>query len=386
MNFLYVKTKGSVSDLPDAIEELGHHVSRLENVIYDGTDLDANVSFNPIEEALNNTYFDFVITFLYHPYISNICENHHVIYLSIIYDSPLISIFHGSIYNKCNRIFVFDSAFYERLQAIDVSHSYYIPLGISIARPSALQITNSDNNKFSADISFVGSLYENNMYNDCSKLLPEPVLNEFNTYLMSNLCKWENTRPWPILSNEITDFFLRNASDLGSLKHFEMPPEMYLGIMLLSYKLGEMERITLLNMLNESFDLKLYTGSSSPHISSINNMGFVDYFSELGKVFSLSKINLNSTLPCIETGVPQRILEIMSYGGFVLTNYQKDLEDFCEIGKDLVTFSSIEECKEKATYYLNHESERIAIAQNGLNLVQNNYTYKNLITKMLALV
>ena len=167
------------------------------------------------------------------------------------------------------------------------------------------------------------------------------------------------------------------------MKPFEMPPAMYLGILFLCRKLGEMERITCLNTLAEQFSVDLYTGSKSDQIGHLNLHPSVNYYTELGRVYHFSKINLNITLPSIETGAPLRIFDIMSYGGFVLSNYQKDFDTLFTPGKDIAVFHDLEELKEQAAYYLSHEEERMAVAARGYQTVNRLYTYEHQLQKML---
>ena len=92
-------------------------------------------------------------------------------------------------------------------------------------------------------------------------------------------------------------------------------------------------------------------------------------------VFAASRINLNLTLRSIHSGIPLRVLDCMACGGFVLTNWQPEIEDiFCE-GEDIVTFKSLQECMDKTAYYLQHEEERQRIAAAGQNKVREVFSY-----------
>ena len=104
------------------------------------------------------------------------------------------------------------------------------------------------------------------------------------------------------------------------------------------------------------------------------------------KVFHLSKINLNMTIKPIQTGLPLRIFDIMGCGGFVMTNYQSEIEDLFEIGTDLETYASLDELIEKCDFYLKHDDIRTKIAQTGYNKVLNHHTYQHRITEMLKMV
>jgi len=67
----------------------------------------------------------------------------------------------------------------------------------------------------------------------------------------------------------------------------------------------------------------------------------------------------------------------MAVGGFCLTNYQSELEDYFEIGRDIEAFHNLGELKEKIEYYLKHEEARVRIAMNGYKKVRKYHTYRN---------
>jgi spore maturation protein CgeB len=105
-------------------------------------------------------------------------------------------------------------------------------------------------------------------------------------------------------------------------------------------------------------------------------MGPANTLTEMPKIFHLSKINLNFSIKPIKTGLPLRIWDILGCGGFLMTNYQQEIPQYFEIGKDLETFGSDTELLEKTAYYLSHEEERIQIAANGYHKVKELHTWK----------
>ena len=52
-------------------------------------------------------------------------------------------------------------------------------------------------------------------------------------------------------------------------------------------------------------------------------------------------------------------------GSFYITHDNPDLQLVYEVGKEIVTYQTIEECVEKVRYYLRHDKEREAIAMAG---------------------
>ena len=92
-------------------------------------------------------------------------------------------------------------------------------------------------------------------------------------------------------------------------------------------------------------------------------------------VFKCSKINLNITLRTIRHGIPQRVLDIMGCRALALTNYQEDVLQYFEDGKELLLYSSVEEAADKCKYYLSHETEAEKIRQNGYKAVRDQFSY-----------
>ncbi len=101
------------------------------------------------------------------------------------------------------------------------------------------------------------------------------------------------------------------------------------------------------------------------------------------KVFLFSKINLNFTSKPIRSGLPLRIWDILGAGGFLLTNFQSEIPEYFEVGKDLEAFASEEELVEKIRYYLAHDEEREEIARNGYQKAKEQYSLETRVRQML---
>jgi spore maturation protein CgeB len=79
-------------------------------------------------------------------------------------------------------------------------------------------------------------------------------------------------------------------------------------------------------------------------------------------------------------------LDICACGGFCITNYQPELEEYFELGKDLVVYESVEDLTDKVGYYLSHENQRYDIAKNGYEKVKKEFDYKTQIKKIMQIV
>ena len=109
MKFLFILTKDSIFDIPWALQNLNHNVEIFEGISYD-----PNCSIEKdnllAKEKITSDHYDYIISYLFIPAISNICYEVSIPYISWTYDSPLIAIFQESILHPTNYTFVFDYA------------------------------------------------------------------------------------------------------------------------------------------------------------------------------------------------------------------------------------------------------------------------------------
>lgn len=74
--------------------------------------------------------------------------------------------------------------------------------------------------------------------------------------------------------------------------------------------------------------------------------------------------------------IKARNFEIPGCGGFQLTGWAENLDEYFEIGKEVVCFESDSDLIEKIAYYLEHEDERRAIAQAAHQRALAEHTYE----------
>ena len=140
----------------------------------------------------------------------------------------------------------------------------------------------------------------------------------------------------------------------------------------------------LLGRVSEEFSLDLYTASDFSPLPHAHYRGLAKTTTEMPKVFLFSKINLNFTSKPIRSGLPLRIWDILGAGGFLLTNFQSEIPEYFEVGKDLEAFASEEELVEKIRYYLAHNEEREEIARNGYQKAKEQYSLETRVRQMLG--
>ncbi|MBW1723752.1 MAG: glycosyltransferase, partial [Deltaproteobacteria bacterium] len=81
--------------------------------------------------------------------------------------------------------------------------------------------------------------------------------------------------------------------------------------------------------------------------------GRVDYYSsEIADLYRKSRINLNISKYQLKTTVNQRAFDCPLCGGFLITDFREDVEEFFDIDKDMVVYRDLEELKKRVAFYL----------------------------------
>ena len=370
-------------DIEQTFLLLGHTVDNIEQEL---GSYDVSPEFERvIEEKIRGTHYDMVFTVNYFPLISNVCERTGVKYVSWTCDNPLISMYHESVFHACNYIFTFDKTNYLEFRGMGVKHIWYLPLAVDTERMDALlgapeeagrwkAAQDPEMRKYRGDVAFVGSLYERNSYDKIKNRLPEYLRGYFDAVMEAQLNISGANIVEPMLTTNILEqlqeyFQLEKSegsfSDLGLIFQTTV----------LGFKIAEIERRRALIELSKHYRVNVYSNSDVSDLLRIQYCGSVDYWSEMPKVFRMSKINLNFTIPNIKSGIPLRIWDVLGCGGFLLTNYQAEIPYYFKEGEDLVCFDSLEDLCEKVGYYLDHEEERKRIAWNGYRKVREKHSY-----------
>lgn len=363
-------------DVKSAIEYFGHEVyDYTETVI----DKDEKTGFKLRDYAELRQVFsacDCVFSLNYFPHVSDLCEELGKKYIAWTVDSPLISLYHKSLFNKCNYIFIFDRFYCEELRRLGAEHVWYLPLAVNCERVDKITraLTEEERKRWSSEVSFVGGMYHRNSYDDIKDRLPEYLRGYFDAAMLSQMEIYGDSVFDKVLTVDILE-------QLCELIDFKQDERAFSDIALvfsstfLGFKLANIERVQILNKLAKHFSTDLYTDDPDKGLMGVNLKGAVNYMTDMPKVFNCSRININPVMRNIRTGIPLRAWDIMGAGGFLMTSFQLEYMDFFENGKDYVYYDSHDDLLKKTEYYLNHEDERAQIARNGHNKVTKYHSY-----------
>lgn len=372
-------------DMIESFEKLGYGIIKYYD---DGVhDLNNAKVEGELDEILSNDDVSFVFSFNWYPLLSNCCERHNKKYLGFVYDSPYKALFSTAILNECNYVFLFDKSMFNLLRNGGVNTVYYMPMMANVERTDKIVIPTSDLAKVSSDVSFVGSMYDedlkHNLYDRMEKNLDEYTKGYLRGLIEAQL----KIQGCSIVEECLSDDIIKAMQKAMPYKNREDGVETLKYIYakyFIDYKITSIERSRLLKAVSDKFDFKIYTHNKPKNLPNAKFMGAIDWKESMPAVFKYSKINLNITLRSILSGMPLRVFDIFGAGGFLISNYQEDFFDYFVPGEDFVYYEDQEDLLAKIEYYLTHDNERCEIARNSYEKVKQAHTYYHRAVEMLS--
>lgn len=376
MNILFYRYNSICEpDYIDAFSKLG------VTVVEDMDEMDKNMSteqkLQNLVQIISEQKPIFVFSINFFPDLSRLCAKLNVIYVEESVDCPVFEIFHEAVRNKTNRLFLFDKKQYLSVKDENPDGIFYLPLGSPTERTQALLGAGF---KPEYDISFVGSLYkEKDLFLDLK--LSSGDKERFIDMIQGQLddsCSGMDYLDGHLTQDDI-EVVKRADKDFYSIDQAVMNLDRFVVLNdYLAPHTAYLERLKILSLLADELEgvqTHLFTRSETDGLShKIKLHDGVKTLEELPWIYRNSRINLNISLRSIQTGLPQRIWDVLACGGFLLTNDQAEIPDYFTPGVHLETYSTMDELLEKTRYYLEHEDERRQIAENGFKEVNEKHT------------
>ncbi|MGN0161831.1 MAG: glycosyltransferase [Lachnospiraceae bacterium] len=370
--------ESSTTDLLRGLQALNYEVV---NIVYCVKDFLSGVVEENLYKQIDEKV-DCVISFDFFPIVSKVCEKKQIPYISWVYDWPNYTLFDPAIYNECNRVFLFERQGIAMLSRYRVSNLEYEPLAVDAKHLSSLFDDSIKDTNYLYEVSFVGNMY----HGLCGAMMTDHIPAYYEGFVKGLASAQRKINGYnlvnEIIDKPFVDEYLRAI-------HLEIPgtfvPKEYILSTQINRYITGVERKELLLAVAKQFDTHLFTQEKNLELENVSIHCGVNYNTEMPVVFRKSKINLNITLRSITSGVPLRVYDILGSGGFCLTNYQEGILEHFTDGEDLVIFYNEQDLMEKIHYYLEHEEERMKIAQHGYETVLQ-YNYESALKKMIDAV
>lgn len=139
----------------------------------------------------------------------------------------------------------------------------------------------------------------------------------------------------------------------------------------------------------QDYDLKIWGKSYPQWLQSPMRAHYPGVYvsgEEKAKAFNAAKIILNTMHYAEIDGVNLRVFEAAGCGGFQIADWKPGLPDLFEPEREVVTFRTRQELKEKVDYYLAHPQERQEIADRAYARAHREHTYEKRLQKMFQIL
>lgn len=363
-------------DLLYYLEKAGH---RCQTVYYHFPDkFEDDFFVYRFSRYLAESSCDAVVSVNFFPLVAQLCHKYRIKYLSWCYDSPLEDRLREYFSYETNYIFLFDRMEVDQYRAWGYTQVFHLPLAVNTERLDALAFTPAQTAAWQADVSFVGHLYDSPL-----DALLYPADNYVKGYIEGLLQAQLRIYGYCFLESLITDDLLeRLNSSFRQLGQTSISLNRRGLAFAIASQITHLERTFLLEQMGELYDTRFYSTGSYDFSTPVRSCGPVKYHTEMPGVFRCSRLNLCPTLKSIRSGIPLRSLDIMGAGGALLSNFQPELAEAFEDGRDLILYESMEDAFAKADFYLKHEELRAEIARNGHQRVRRDFSYPDRIRQM----
>ncbi len=321
---------------------------------------------------------DLIFSINFWPPIARAANLKNLKYISYGYDSPQNLPDTRDMEYETNYIFLFDKLETESYIKQGIDRVYHLSLATDIKRWD--RIKTARRGKY--DISLIGRIYESTF-----PMLLNSMDDYLKGYFNAVVSAQQNLYGYYMIDELLDDKLLERASACFRKKDGKAN----VSKRQLSYSIGSyithLDRIMLLKLLSRVGSAHLFTFDLTDvqrsMLCGVNIHGSVSYEEEMPVIFKESKINLCPVLRTIKSGIPQRALDIMGCGGFLLSSFQPEMFEIFVANEELVMYESYEDAMEKSKFYLMNDDIRDKIAEKGYEKVKKYFSYENKIMEML---
>lgn len=391
MKFLYVHAVGinrESDDIVQALRKAGHEAVVYNELLRQYARLNDDVIAR-LEIFIRDSHVDILISIHFIMNLALVAYRNHMKYVSLLWDAPFVEVYNPL--GKLKEIYIstFDKLDRQRFLEFGVKNVIYQPLSVNaeLFEEWNEEIQKTLEGNYFHDISLIGQLYDENAYDRIANKFPTSVRYFFDSVFEESAFKWDGiNRIYGKTDGKIIESIKLTSPDFVIPNRWEMRDTEYFERTCLIHKVANIERIMVLNLLAEDYDVTLYTGRREAAEKTLHNVTIgppVEAGKATALIYAGSRINLNIALKGIEQGTSQRIMDVMGAGGFVLSTFCPETAELFEEDKEIVFFRTPEELLQKVEFYLTHEEQRRQIARAGHEKVINCYTYDIKIQQLL---
>ena len=330
--------------------------------------------------ALQKRDYDVVFSLSYIHEASVFCNMLGVIYLAWVIEYPDMDLYRNSVSNACNCFFVSDKNEVERLQGTGANNVFYLPaaFGGTLEKGTVLK-----DPKY--DVSFMGQIEDNITegpfaYN--GSLSPES-----QGYLDGMVQCQRIVYGMDILQKGVPNYVLEELKNKYPLNVPADVTEDFWNIYKTKWMWDQVTNQERKVVLQKNYrDITVFSGQKASEENLYNVEKYPQTAQERKEIIETSKINLYIMNRQAQQSVPWQVFEIMSYGGFLITNYHSGMLELFEPGKEFAYFEDDNDLELKLRIYLSNAERRNEIAKSAYEKIKNEHLIIHRVREILSIL
>lgn len=274
-------------------------------------------------------------------------------------------------------MFLWDRNSLADMHSLGFENCFYLPLGVDERRFRPMQGETNPLSCLSCDVAFAGNSMVEKVRKRLNKVKVSGGLENHFRDIASDFCKNGHRQIEDVIR-------LEHCQVYDSFKKLNIDDKANFETALLweatrIYRLERVKRLLPFNPLivgdpywSELLDSQLFRYHKE-----------LSYYTELPYFYNVTKINFNATSMQMKGAVNQRVFDVPACKGFLLTDFQEQMGELFDIGKEAICYSDPGEIEEMTGYFLSHEKERTRIAEKGYERVIRDHTYVSRVSSMI---
>lgn len=378
--FVFIPTdvvgRAVTQDCLEALEELGHKIYYIDlKVIKDSI----NDNIRILVETLRQSKPDLIFVINRFGVVPKVLTRMKIPFACWLIDDPLLSAKKDYL-SSYGVTFVCEKSWIAPLEDFGFERVYYLPMASNPRIFKEIELSDEDIEKYGCNLSFAGC--SNYGINFQGGLFEGKIKDPETKAIIDQIIDIKSRNPSVDTSEILRDV----QNDCGQFLSFRNSQEERKWVKLwIEPKAMGYYRKRLLEDISD-LGLHLYGGGWSGAIDKkkVRLFGWIDYRTELPKLYNASKINLNITWA--ETALNMRVFDISCCGAFILTDYKSELENMFELEREVVCYRDYKDLRERIRYYLCHPEERREIARRARERVLSEHTYLHRMKDLIEIV
>ncbi|OEU70317.1 MAG: CgeB family protein [Desulfovibrio sp. S3730MH75] len=291
-------------------------------------------------------------------------------------DNPQLIIYrYENVSAELTSIFTYDAGNLSIMHEKGFDNVFYLPLATD---PHRFKMGVGANEKWRSKVSFVG----NSMVEAVSKAFSEALLPSDMQSGYSGLAS-----EFGAADDISVEKFLRNSHpDIWEKMEAFATDEQKLSYeALITWEATRQYRLSCINAII-GFD-PLIVGDSGWHSllekGGWNYLASLDYYADLPVFYAMSDVSFNCTSRQMKGAVNQRIFDVPSCGGFVLTDHREQMDDLFEPEREIISYKRVEDIPDIMERCLGDSQMRKKVSGAARKRILAEHTYEHRLLKLL---